>query len=161
MREHCAFRTAKAFRRRLFLFRPHRLREQERNLSGGIRWQHNAAHDDILLLSPLGQGVMQIERDAGGATLRTADDKTYHATDPEQLAFDVTGWSIPVSGLSAWVRGVPRPGPAAGLVRDDAGRLTRLTQDEWTIEYRNTSQPPASACRAACSSRAPGWSSSW
>jgi outer membrane lipoprotein LolB len=118
------------------------LRQQDRNLSGGIRWQHSVERDDILLLSPLGQGVMSIARDAVGATLRTPDDKTYHAPDAEQLAFEVTGWRIPVSGLASWVRGNPRPGPVVREQRDDQGRLASLTQDEWTIEYPVYFDPP-------------------
>lgn len=122
------------------------LREQERNLSGGIQWQHSAARDDMLLLSPLGQGVMQITRDADGASLRTADDKTFSAPDAEELAFTVTGWRIPVSGLAAWVRGVPRNDPLAGPVRneqrDASSRLNKFTQDDWTVEYQAYFEAP-------------------
>ncbi len=116
------------------------LREQDRYLSGGIQWQHSAARDDMLLLSPLGQGVMQITRDAEGASLRTADDKSFNAPDAEELAFAVTGWRIPVSGLAAWIRGVPRDdalaAPARGEQRDASGRLSKFAQDDWTIEYQ-------------------------
>jgi outer membrane lipoprotein LolB len=109
--------------------------EQDRNLSGGIRWSHDPAGDNILLLSPLGQGVMQIETGAEGATLRTADGKLYRAADPEELAWNVTGWRIPVSGLVFWVRGMAEPGDNAHAERDEKGRLQRLKQADWQIEY--------------------------
>lgn len=109
--------------------------EQEQNLAGSIRWSHDSAGDDILLSSPLGQGVMQIVTDANGATLRTADDKFYRAADAEQLAWSVTGWRIPVSGLIFWVRGMAQPGSLASEKRDEQGRLLRLTQEDWQIEY--------------------------
>jgi outer membrane lipoprotein LolB len=109
--------------------------EQDRNLSGGIRWSHDSAGDNILLLSPLGQGVMQIETGADGATLRTADEKFYRAADAEELAWNVTGWRIPVSGLVFWVRGMAQPGDIALAERDDKGRLLRLKQADWKIEY--------------------------
>jgi outer membrane lipoprotein LolB len=111
------------------------VREQDRNITGGIRWRHEAARDEILLLSPLGQGVAQIISDADGATLRTNDDKVYHAADAEQLTSNVTGWRIPVSGLIFWLRGQPQPGTTPHEERDAQGRLVRLSQDDWKIEY--------------------------
>jgi outer membrane lipoprotein LolB len=109
--------------------------EPERSTSGGIRWQHVAARDEILLTSPLGQGVAQIVRDADGATLRTADDNLYRGKDAEDLAWGITGWRIPVNGLTYWVRGVAGPGISAGEERDERGRLTSFRQDEWRVEY--------------------------
>lgn len=118
------------------------VQENDHNLSGGIRWSHDAAGDDILLLSPLGQGVAEIASGAEGATLRTRDDKFYRASDAEQLARDVTGWRIPVSGLVFWVRGMARPGGTAHEKRDRQGRLLRLEQEEWQIEYADYFDPP-------------------
>jgi outer membrane lipoprotein LolB len=109
--------------------------ENDHNTSGGIHWRHEGARDDILLLTPLGQGVAQIVNDADGATLRTNDDKVYRAPDAEQLTLNVTGWRIPVSGLVFWLRGLPQPGSAAHEERDGKGRLLRVTQDNWKIEY--------------------------
>lgn len=111
------------------------IHEQDRNLSGGIRWSHDSTGDDILLTSPLGQGVVQIATNAEGATLRTADDKVYRAPDAEQLAWKVTGWRIPVSGLAFWVRGMAQPGSEASEERDQQGRLMTLKQEDWKIEY--------------------------
>jgi outer membrane lipoprotein LolB len=109
--------------------------ENDHNTSGGIQWRHEGARDDILLLTPLGQGVAQIGSDADGATLRTNDGKVYRAPDAGQLTFNVTGWRIPVAGMVFWLRGSPQPGSTAHEERDDKGRLQRLTQDEWKIEY--------------------------
>jgi outer membrane lipoprotein LolB len=111
------------------------LREHDRLLSASIRWTHDKAHDDILLLSPLGQGVMRIERDADGASLQTADGRLVRAADAENLAWEATGWRIPVDGLVHWVRGIAAPGPAALAERDKGGRLSVLTQQEWRIEF--------------------------
>ena len=120
------------------------LREQDRILSGSIRWQHDAAHDDILLLSPLGQGVMQIERDATGAMLRTSDGKQYRAPDAEELAFNVTGWHVPVAGLTSWVRAAPTHEAVASVTRDEYGRLAKLVQQGTNIEYQAYFDAPGS-----------------
>jgi outer membrane lipoprotein LolB len=109
--------------------------ERDDNLAGSVHWRHEAARDDILLSTPLGQGVAQIVNDAGGATLTTSDGKTYRAADAEQLTANITGWRIPVSGLTFWLRGLPQAGRTAQEQRDDKGRLKLLAQDEWRIEY--------------------------
>jgi outer membrane lipoprotein LolB len=111
------------------------LREQDRHLSGSIRWTHEKAHDDILVLSPLGQGVMRIERNADGASLQTADGRIVHAADAEHLAQEVTGWRMPVDGLVHWVRGLAVPGASASEERDASGRLSILSQQDWRIEF--------------------------
>jgi outer membrane lipoprotein LolB len=100
-----------------------------------VHWRHDAARDDILLSTPLGQGVAQIVNDVSGATLTTSDGKTYRAADAEQLTAKITGWRIPVSGLTFWLRGLPQAGSTAHEERDDKGRLKLLAQDDWKIEY--------------------------
>ena len=111
------------------------LREQDRHLSGSIRWTHEKVRDDILVLSPFGQGAMRIERNAGGASLQTADGRIVHAADAEDLAQEVTGWRMPVDGLAHWVRGLAIPGAAASEERDASGRLSILLQQEWRVEF--------------------------
>jgi outer membrane lipoprotein LolB len=111
------------------------LREQDRHLSGSIRWTHEKTSDDILVLSPFGQGVMRIERSAGGASLQTADGRIVHAADAEDLAQEVTGWRMPVDGLAHWVRGLAAPGAVASEERDASGRLSILSQQDWRIEF--------------------------
>jgi outer membrane lipoprotein LolB len=109
--------------------------ERDNNVTGGLHWRHDGARDDILLSTPLGQGVAQIVNDPNGATLTTSDGKTYQAADAEQLTAKVTGWRIPVSGLTFWLRGLPQSGSTAHEERDDKGRLKLLAQDDWKIEY--------------------------
>jgi outer membrane lipoprotein LolB len=111
------------------------VREADQNLAGSVHWRHDAESDEILLSTPLGQGVAQIVNDANGATLTTNDGKIYRAADAEQLTAKITGWHIPVSGLTFWLRGLPQTGNAAHEERDDRGRLKHLAQDDWKIEY--------------------------
>ncbi len=42
---------------------------------------------------------------------------------------------LPVNGLRYWVRGLPEPGSTPVLQTDASGRLTRLEQNGWIIEY--------------------------
>ena len=54
---------------------------------------------------------------------------------PILLLEQTLGLRLPVTGLRYWVRGLPAPGPTALLQTDAAGRLTRLEQNGWVIEY--------------------------
>ncbi|MBS1184686.1 MAG: outer rane lipoprotein LolB, partial [Proteobacteria bacterium] len=42
------------------------IQTDEQNLSGQIHWQHRAETDELLMTSPLGQGVARIVRNADG-----------------------------------------------------------------------------------------------
>ena len=53
------------------------------------------------------------------------------------ISISAPGWSLPISGLDYWIRGLPRP-QAEAAHRFDAEGLTRsIRQDGWDIEYRD------------------------
>jgi outer membrane lipoprotein LolB len=55
--------------------------------------------------------------------------------DAEQLLRETTGWEIPVASLGDWLRGMRTDAPSA-IRFDEIGRLSRLEQSGWTIDYR-------------------------
>lgn len=103
--------------------------------SGTLRWAHDALHDEIFLLSPLGQGVARITRTPSSITLTTADEKTYQAGNIETLTQEALGWRLPLHGLEHWVLGLPAPEGAVRLELDATGQPSRLSQDGWRIDY--------------------------
>ena len=107
----------------------------EQNLSGQIRWQHREDRDELLMTSPLGQGVARIVRNGEGVTLEMPDQPTRHAPDADTLTREALGYVLPVTGLTWWVQARPAPGRAFEATRDASGRLTQLKQDGWTIDY--------------------------
>ncbi|MHB1094300.1 lipoprotein insertase outer membrane protein LolB [Thiobacillus sp.] len=111
------------------------VQNDEQKLSGQIHWQHREDRDDLLMTSPLGQGVARIVRDAGGVTLEVPNQPTRHAHDVDTLTREVLGYVLPVSGLVWWVQARPAPGSAFEATRDAAGRLAQLRQNGWTIDY--------------------------
>ena len=104
--------------------------------TGRIDWRHSAARDDMLITNPLGQGIATLARGDGEVVLTTADTRTFRAPDAERLTEQVLGWQIPLAGLPFWVRARAASGHAE-LDRDDTGRITRIVQDGWTIEYQD------------------------
>jgi outer membrane lipoprotein LolB len=45
------------------------------------------------------------------------------------------GFELPVDHLRFWLLGVPDPSAPVELKRNDQGRASQLTQDDWTIDY--------------------------
>ncbi|SEK38219.1 lipoprotein insertase outer membrane protein LolB [Nitrosovibrio tenuis] len=117
------------------------------NFSGGVQWRHAESEDEILLLSPLGQALAQIQLNPGGAYLITSDQQNYSAADVEGLTEQVLGWHLPLMGLQYWVQGINSPITASEIDLDIEGRVVGIRQDGWSIDY--SSYFPVSAVHIA------------
>lgn len=107
-----------------------------RAFASGVRWRHQAARDEIWLLTPVGQALAHIESGAEGATFTGADRRQFQAASAEALTRQALGWELPLTRLQYWARGEIAPGSTPDLVaRDAAQRLERLGQDGWRIAY--------------------------
>jgi outer membrane lipoprotein LolB len=106
------------------------------SFSGNLSWQHARAGDEVLISSPLGQGVARIVRAPDGeVTLTTAQRQEYRAADAESLTQEVLGFRLPLGGLADWVRAAPSPGHDHRVERSADGRVRTLEQRGWRIEY--------------------------
>lgn len=113
------------------------IRHASDGASVGIAWRHGAGTDDLLITSPLGQGIARISRRNGEVRLVTADQKEYAASDAESLTEQVLGWRLPLAGLADWVQGRADPTRPARLTRDVQQRPSELLQDDWRVEYQD------------------------
>jgi outer membrane lipoprotein LolB len=100
-----------------------------------FQWAQRGADYRIDLIGPLGQGRVVIQGDARQASVQTQDGQRWTAPDAEVLLERSLGVRLPVNGLRYWARGLPEPGPTPTLQTDAEGRLTRLEQNGWIIEY--------------------------
>ncbi|MCL5059967.1 MAG: lipoprotein insertase outer membrane protein LolB [Candidatus Thermoplasmatota archaeon] len=107
----------------------------EQSLSGQIHWQHRVESDEVLMTSPLGQGVARIVRDAEGVALEVPNQPTRRAPDADTLTREALGYVLPVTGLTWWVQARPDPDHAFEATHDAAGRLAQLRQNGWVIDY--------------------------
>ena len=107
----------------------------EQSLSGQIHWRHRVESDELLMTSPLGQGVARIVRNAEGVALDLPNQPTRRAPDAETLTREALGYPLPVAGLTWWVQGRPDPGSTLELTRDASGRIAQLRQNGWVIDY--------------------------
>lgn len=81
------------------------VRQGEQRHHVKVDWRHTASHDEILLSTPLGQGVAELTRDAHGARLALADRRSYAAADWSDLSTEVFGFRLPLSGALRWLLG--------------------------------------------------------
>ena len=107
----------------------------EQSLSGNIHWQHLPASDELLMTSPLGQGVARIVRNANGVILDMPNQPLRYAPDAESLTQEALGYGLPVSSLMWWVQARPAPDRAFEATRDASGRIAQLKQAGWVIDY--------------------------
>jgi len=119
------------------------IQTDEQSVSGTLHWQHREQSDELLLTSPLGQGVARIVINAEGAVLDMPNQPARHAVDVETLTREALGYSLPVSGLVWWVQALPAPDRFFESRRDGAGRLAQLKQDGWVIDYQYAADTPA------------------
>ena len=118
------------------------VRQDKEGFSGNVHWKHLTTLDELWLISPLGQTVAQLRQTLELATLTTADKKIYQASDIEALTQQTFGWSIPLSGMSYWLRGMAAP-TSEPLIRkrDQANRITEMEQNGWNIEISEYQDP--------------------
>ena len=110
------------------------VKREGQNYSGLVSWQHRAGRDEILLSTPLGQGVASLLGDEHQARLELADHRVYTAADVEGLSEQVFGARLPLAHLPIWVLG--RASADGRMVRDELHRPAHLVDQGWEIDYR-------------------------
>lgn len=105
------------------------------SFTGNLSWRHASNADEIIISSPLGQGVARILRQGDEVVLTTAERREYRAKDAESLTERTLGFRLPLDGLADWVRARPSTeSPAQAQFQSD-GKLMVLQQRGWKIEY--------------------------
>lgn len=96
-------------------------RTTEQSFAGMMTWQHTRTEDEVLLSSPLGQGVARILSTPNGATIENAQGEQRSAPDAESLTAALLGWRMPLSHLSDWL--------------NDSSSSDEQLHEGWRIRY--------------------------
>lgn len=104
--------------------------------TGNVQWRHAASGDEMLITTPMGQGVARIVREGDAVQLTTADGQDYRAPDAESLTERTLGFRLPLEGLADWVQGRATPGVPAREQKASDGKLYALDQRGWHIDYQ-------------------------
>ncbi|MDO9273815.1 MAG: outer membrane lipoprotein LolB [Rugosibacter sp.] len=106
-----------------------------------FRWQHTEAEDVVLFVSPLGQGLAEIRRDAKTARLTQPNQLPVEASNLPELAQRVFGTTLPLDSLPDWLRG-------AHPELEGAVDGWHVSVTETTLHPTGTSQQRAQCCVA-------------
>jgi outer membrane lipoprotein LolB len=106
----------------------------------GINWSRQNEYFSMVIEAPFGQGVIRIESNVSSDKnkqfkLTLADGKYSLGATPERLLINLLGWSIPVSGLKSWIKGLPQPNVESNYEIYGSGKLKSLRQNDWLINY--------------------------
>ena len=105
-------------------------------VTANVRWDHGAERDEIWLMTPTGQTLAHIIDTPAGATLTRADQQQFRAGSVEALTRQALGWTLPLTLLQYWLRGMPAPGsPVQSIERGAAERPIALTQNGWRVGF--------------------------
>jgi outer membrane lipoprotein LolB len=107
----------------------------ENSQSGQLQWRHRKGREELLLLSPLGQGVARLVSDAEGVLLEVPNKPPRRAPDAENLTLEALGVALPLSGLRYWIGARPDPARPFEQSVDTHGGITQIRQDGWVIDY--------------------------
>src|SRR5699024_3682688 len=102
--------------------------------SATVRWQQQDHKGHLRFSGPMCLGSAELDWEPCAAEL-TSSKGTINAPSAEILAYELTGLLLPADALLYWLRGLPWPQGPAQLTKDDAGRLTQLTQLDWQISF--------------------------
>ena len=103
--------------------------------SGKLQWNVEPGGSGLDFHGALGRGAWHLQTGPQGAVLTQANGDVQTAPDVNELIQNRMGWPIPVNALQWWVRGLAAPGPVEEEKLDNEGRLLRLTQFGWMVNF--------------------------
>ncbi|MDR5859668.1 lipoprotein localization protein LolB [Halomonas eurihalina] len=115
------------------------LRTPQDSTSANLDWLQTPYYFRILLSGPFGSGRSVLEGREGRVSLTTGEGRA-EAESPQALMQQELGWSLPVSALTDWIRGLPANDRPHQLEKDELGFPAHLEQDGWEIDYRDWSR---------------------
>lgn len=103
--------------------------------SGSLTWIRNGESTVMRFRGAFGRGSWELRADPEEARLVLADGDTHTAAELAELVRTQVGWRVPVEALAWWVRGLAAGSDVTARQLDEAGRLTRLEQSGWIVEF--------------------------
>lgn len=107
----------------------------QRGGSANMIWERKGSEHYVNLYGPFGGGRVVLTRDAKGALLTDSKKREYRATTAEEVLRQAAGWRVPFAAMQYWILGVPAPDGKFSKTLDRYGRLQRLQQDGWDVEF--------------------------
>lgn len=109
------------------------IRQGERADSLRMAWEHSPQQDVVGFISPLGQKLAELQRDAYGARWLGADGERVEAARPDELFARLTEVPVPLDAMSEWMLGRVST-QATALRHDELGRLQSALDRGWQVQ---------------------------
>lgn len=111
------------------------VRRGEQADSASYTWQqYGRSAFNIYLSGPMGAGGTQLRGTLGEVILRDSKGEQFKAATAEDLLQQRMGWTVPVSQLFYWVRGIPESTTATKTL-DKYQHLKTLEEAGWQLVY--------------------------
>jgi outer membrane lipoprotein LolB len=111
------------------------IKTAHKNNYGNFTWDKLQDNESLAFRTPIGQTVAQITIESGVATL-AHKDKVYSGEDLDTMMQNHLGFTLPMSQLHYWIKGVPLPNVPI------TKKLTSgFVQLGWDVEYLQWHDP--------------------
>jgi len=111
------------------------IRTPEQSNSARFNWQQLEQHFDISVTNLLGQSVASISGSDKEVQLIIAGHGNYITDQPDTLLQQELGWTLPISMLRYWVKGIPSPDSEAIYQLNNQGLMDSLSQADWQVDF--------------------------
>jgi len=111
------------------------LRAADQGWHATLNWERDGERHRLDFTGPLGRGHLRLVQDERGAELQDTEQRIWRAGNAETLLHRATGWRVPLDGLNYWIVGLAAPDSESNQQLDTQGRLKRLTQSGWDIQF--------------------------
>ena len=113
------------------------VRHENEAWSASLYWQQNNDEYKLSIVAPLASGSVEIYGDTDSVSLKTREGQVYADSDVELLMRENLGWSVPISAMGYWIKGMPEPVATVDqILLDDTGKLAELNQSDWQVIYQ-------------------------
>ena len=102
--------------------------------SAYLNWLQCGDRYEIRINGPLGAGAAKLVGDSHRVTLYQGDREPVSAASAATLLQQQLGWTLPVTQLSYWIRGIPSPH------RSVHGTELGFEQSGWTLTFPSQAQ---------------------
>lgn len=118
------------------------LRTADASESASLVWQQNNQDTHLQLSGPLGMGATTIDSDGQRLDIRRGEERTtLDISTPDAIVLS-TGWDLPLSALTHWLKGLPAPDTEIQQIEvsTETQLLQSLQQDDWEIRFEKYGQ---------------------
>ena len=118
---------------------PEQSETQNRRVTGvnaSFNWLQEGKQYTLELFGPFGINRVRLLGSPEKVTLFDGSGEAYTAETPEVLLQQQLGWSVPVTHLLYWIRGLPVPNaPVEHAQKLPNGTFSHFTQQGWVVRY--------------------------